>query len=128
MIFPPSLSTLFLIYGIFLILCGITAVSFIGLKAKTALISGGTSGIMAILTSWLYAQQHAAGMILGLFICSGLLVIFSWRSTKTLFALITLIQDKSSDAKGKAIAFLIISTMAVMTLFTLSMQILFLRS
>src|SRR6478609_7282258 len=108
----PLASVLFL-YGTFLICCGIVAVTFIGMKAKTALISGGTAGTLAILISYLVYTQvrfaSLAGILLNLF----LLIIFSWRVTKTLHSVFELIQQKHEDLKGKGIAFLIIGLMAI---------------
>jgi hypothetical protein len=112
-------------YGLFLISCGIVAVLFIGLKAKTALISGGTSGSLALLIAWFISGGYSGASFAGIALCLGLLIVFSWRSTKTLFRLIEMIQEKHPETNGKAIAFLIISLMAVVTLFTLILQIVY---
>jgi uncharacterized membrane protein (UPF0136 family) len=112
-------SPLLFYYGIFLIICGIVAVSFIGLKAKTALVSGGTSGVIAIAVghfvstgaTWATAASIAVPLLL--------LCVFSWRATKTLFTLMEMVRQPHEDFKGKAIAFLIISLMAVVSIFVL---------
>lgn len=122
----PLVVNLLAFYGSFLILCGIVSVSFIGMKAKTALISGGTSGTIALLISYLGSQNVALAPFAGLFLCTALLIIFSWRSTKTLLKVVELIPTNHPDLKGKVIAFLIISLMAVVTIFTLALQIIFL--
>lgn len=121
----PLVVNLLAFYGSFLILCGIVSVSFIGMKAKTALISGGSSGLTALLISYLGFQQVSWAPLAGLFICTALMIVFSWRSTKTLFKLFELIPANHPDLKGKGIAFLIISLMAVVTIFTLALQIVF---
>lgn len=113
-------------YGFFLITCGIISTIFIGMKAKTALISGGTSGVIALIIAYLISQQISGAKIAGLIISFALLIVFSWRSTKTLFKLFDLISPAHADLKGKAIAFLIISLMAVTSLFVLALQIIFL--
>ena len=112
-------------YGVFLIICGIVSVIFIGLKAKTALISGGTSGALALLTAWLITKEYEWAPIAGMLLCTALFIVFSWRSTKTLFRLFEMIQEKHEETKGKGIAFLIISLMAVITLITLMLLIVF---
>jgi len=110
-------------YGVFLILCGITSVTLIGIKAKTALISGGLSGIIAITIGHFISQGATWAQAAGLLICFALFIVFCWRSAKTLFKLLELVQERHEDVKGKAIAFLIISLMAVVTLVVLILQL-----
>jgi hypothetical protein len=119
------LITLLSFYGLFLIASGIVSVVFIGMKAKTALISGGTSGSLAILIACLISYKFTWAPIVGILLCSALFIVFSWRSTKTLFRLFEMIPEKHEEIKGKGIAFLIISLMAVVTLFTLMLQIVY---
>src|SRR5690606_32016109 len=107
------------------ILCGIVSVIFIGLKAKTALISGGTSGVISIVISVLIFNQVTVAKYAGIFVVAALFIVFSWRSTKTLFTLMEMISIAHEDRKGKAIAFLIISLMAVVSIFAIIMQIIF---
>lgn len=111
----PTASLLFF-YGLFLILCGITAVLFIGWSAKTALISGGTSGLIAITTGHFISQGSSAAVYEGLLVSFGLFCVFSWRSTKTLFAVFEMIQKQDEKLRKKGIAFLIISLMAVVSI------------
>lgn len=108
-----------ILYGTFLILCGIISVIFIGIKAKTALISGGTSGLLNISSGLLVYNSFTWGAYCSIFLTTALIIVFSWRSTKTLFRLMEMIQEHHKDWKGKAIAFLIISLMAVTSVFTL---------
>ena len=120
-----SLSTILAFYGIFLITSGIVSVMFIGLKAKTALMSGGMSGTFALgISYWSHAgggfQAAGAGMLLTV----ALFCVFSWRSTKTLFRVFELIPSAHADLKGKGIAFLIISLMAVVSLFVFVLELL----
>ncbi len=117
-----NISTLLFGYGLFLILCGIVSVIFIGMKAKTALASGGLSGLIAMGTGHLvYMQTHwaeIAGILLTLALCC----VFAWRSTKTLFKVFELIPAQHEDLKGKGIAFLVISMMAVVSLIVCLLQ------
>lgn len=109
--------TLLFYYGVFLILCGITSVIFIGMKARTALASGGISGLVAILLGHLLSTGASAGLYYGgMALAFVLFCVFSWRSTKTLYALFELIPAQHPDLKGKGIAFLIISLMAMVSL------------
>jgi hypothetical protein len=119
-LFVPSL---LFYYGVFLILCGIAAVSLIGLKAKTALASGGVSGLIAIAIGHFVSQGSDVAPIAGLFLCLALSIVFCWRSAKTLFKILELIPDRHPDVKGKAIAFLIISLMAVVSIVVLLLQL-----
>lgn len=121
-------TTLLFLYGTFLICCGITAVLFIGLKAKTALVSGGTSGCIAILSAYLLSQGYTSAKWLGLTLAGGLFIVFSWRTTKTLFSVFDMIAANDEGLKGKGIAFLIIGLMAIVTLFVFIVQLLLLFS
>jgi len=110
-------------YGVFLILCGIVSVVLIGMKAKTALASGGLSGVIAITIGHFISQGSTVAQVAGLLVCLALFVVFCWRSAKTLFTLFELIPERHPDLKGKGIAFLIISLMAVASLVVLLLQL-----
>lgn len=119
------IQNMLLLYGLFLICCGITAVVFIGLKAKTALLSGGTSGAICIGISYIASSQFHAAQIAGLVVSLALFIVFSWRATKTLFIIFEIIATPGNELKGKGIAFLIISLMAVVSLIVFGAQLLF---
>lgn len=110
-------------YGFFLITCGIGSVLFIGMKAKTALLSGGTSGIISILVGYFYSLHNKPLTTIAILIPLALFIVFSWRSSKTLFKLIERISNKSTETNSTAIAFLIISLMAVVSIFTFAIQL-----
>lgn len=117
-----SIIPLLFFYGVFLIVCGIASVAFIGKKAKTAVMSGGTSGLIALLISYLVSKGIYVAPLAGLVLALGLFCVFSWRSTKTLFKIFELIPAQQEELKGKGIAFLIISLMAVVSLFVFVLQ------
>ena len=117
------MNIILIFYGFFLITCGICSVLFIGMKAKTALLSGGTSGLISILVGYFYTLHNMPLTIVAILIPFALFIVFSWRSSKTLFKLIELISTKSTEANSKAIAFLIISLMAVVSIFTFAIQL-----
>jgi hypothetical protein len=119
-------TSLLTLYGVFLILCGIVSVVFIGMKAKTALASGGISGVVALLMAWLISRDIDSGRIGGIALAIMLFLVFSWRSTKTLFKIFELLQvpTPGDELKGKGIAFLIISLMAVVSIVIVILQLL----
>lgn len=117
------MNIILIFYGIFLISCGICSIIFIGMKAKTALISGGTSGLISITVGYFYSFHNIALVTIAILIPLALFVVFSWRSSKTLFKLMELISEKSTEVNKKAIAFLIISLMAVVSIFTFAIQL-----
>lgn len=124
MTLTPTAALLFF-YGLFLVFSGIIAVVFIGMKAKTALASGGMSGLLAMVAGHFSAAGSEVAPIFGIILSLGLFCVFSWRSTKTLFTLFDLIRTNHSDAKGKGIAFLIIALMAVVSIFVTLIQAVF---
>ena len=121
-----TLFTLILLsfYGVFLITCGIVSVIFIGMKAKTALLSGGMSGVIALVIAYLNKEPSSASMLAGLLLPAVLLLVFSWRSAKTLSRIFELIHTSSKDELvRKGIAFLIICLMAITSLVVFILQL-----
>lgn len=111
-------------YGLFLITCGIVSVIFIGMKAKTALVSGGMSGVVSLAIAYLNHEPSMATLLAALFVPFALLIVFSWRSAKTLFRIFELIPSSAKEElNGKGIAFLIISLMAITSLFVFVLQL-----
>src|SRR5436190_18847156 len=90
-------------YGAFLTLCGIISVIFIGLKAKTALISGGFSGGINLLIAYLIFNQIPGAKLSGVIVALALFIVFAWRSTKTLLGIFDLIEKTQEGIKGKGI-------------------------
>jgi uncharacterized membrane protein (UPF0136 family) len=110
-------------YGTFLICCGIASVLLIGAKAKTALISGGMSGIVSLVTGYFISTQAPGAQIAGIMVSLALFGVFSWRSAKTLFKVFELIPAADPALNGKGTAFLIISLMAVVSVFVTALQV-----
>lgn len=121
------LANLILFYGLFLIVSGIAAVVFIGWKAKTALVSGGTTGSIALFISNMLSNDVRVFMYAALVLPIMLFVVFSWRATKTFFRLIEMIAESDEEVNLKAIAFMIIGMMAIVSLvvFMLNFVLLF---
>jgi hypothetical protein len=112
-------------FGIFLIGCGIISVIFIGLKAKTALISGGMSGSISLLISYLIFHRIEGAHLAAVIFSFALFIVFSWRATKTLFAIFDLLAKDREGLQGKGIAFLIISLMAIVSFMVFAVQLVF---
>lgn len=118
-----QITYILILYGVFLIGCGVVSVIFIGMKAKTALVSGGTSGIISIIIAYLVSLEIPYAQVAGIVLPAALFCVFSWRSTLTLFKVFELIPAGHIDLKGKGIAFLIISLMAVVSLVMVLLQL-----
>lgn len=118
-----NISVLLFVYGLFLICCGILAVMFIGLKAKTALISGGFSGLLAIGVGHMIYLQTDWAPLAGFVLTVALFGIFAWRSTLTLYAVFELASSNNPDSKSKIKAFLIIALMAVVSMVVSLLQL-----
>lgn len=112
-------------YGLFLISAGVFSVVLIGFKAKTALFSGGFFGCLSLLTAYFIMDNVTGARLSGIVLALALFIVFSWRSTKTLFRIFEMIASGHEDLKGKGIAFLIIGLMAVVSLFVAVLQIIF---
>jgi uncharacterized membrane protein (UPF0136 family) len=109
-------TNLLLFYGFFLITCGIAAFTFIGIKAKTALISGSLTGSMALVISYYSKMNFTMAKCAAIVLTAMLFCVFAWRATITFLKLLDLVSEKSEERKSKAIAFLIISLMAIISM------------
>lgn len=117
------MAPLLIFYGFFLIGCGIASVWLIGPKAKTALASGGLSGSISLFLAYHVSNNFnwvsAVAMVLPL----ALFGVFAWRSARTLFKIFEMLKAESplDELKKKGIAFLIISLMAVVSVFVFAL-------
>ncbi len=111
-------------YGLFLIACGIISVVLIGSKAKTALVSGSLSGALSLSIAYLLSMDVQSAAWAGLVVAFGLFIVFAWRSAKTLFKIFELVSSSHrEELERKGIAFLIISLMAVVSIFVFTLQV-----
>ena len=96
-------------YGAFLMLAGLTGYLSNPEKAKTALLSGGTFGLLNIALGWLALRGWRAsrGIALGTAVFLG--IVFIWRSTVSWMAV-------AGGQPEKRTAALIISAMLTATL------------
>ncbi len=95
-------------YGAFLILIGLVGYLSNPEKAKTALMSGGTFGLLNIGLGVLAGRGWRPAVPIALTVAGLLAIVFSWRSTVTWLAY----SDGNSD---KLVAALLISSMLVAT-------------
>lgn len=86
-------------------------------------MSGGLSGAINIATGYFVASGSSLAPWIGIVVSLGLLIVFSWRSAKTLFKVFELIPSNHPDLHGKGIAFLIISLMAVVSVVVFMLQV-----
>ena len=74
-------SSILIGYGLFLILAGLTGYLSNPEKAKTALMSGGTFGVIQIVLGVLCLKGWNAGRKVGIGVAAFLALIFTWRAS-----------------------------------------------
>lgn len=73
-------STILISYGLFLILAGLAGYLSNPEKAKTALMSGGTFGLLQIVVGLIALKGWKPASKIGIGICSFLALTFTWRA------------------------------------------------
>ena len=87
-------------------------------------MSGGMSGALSLFIAYLVSTNTQGAAWAGLILSLGLFIVFAWRSTKTLFKIFELLgSPNKEELNGKGIAFLIISLMAVVSIFVFTLQV-----
>ncbi|TXK46388.1 hypothetical protein FVR03_10915 [Pontibacter qinzhouensis] len=115
------LSYLYAFFGLFLIGCGLLSVLVLGWKAKTALVSGGTFGLIALTAGHFLNLSQTWALYVGALEAVLLAGIFAWRASAAFLKLTELLQTHDTQAvRQKSIAFLIIATMFVTALVVLT--------
>jgi len=105
-------------YGLFLIIAGLAGYLSNPEKAKTALMSGGTFGLIQILVGSIASKGWKPARKIGIGVCAFLTLIFSWRSIVSWMAV-------AGGNGDKLFAASLISTMLIASVVTI---ILLLRS
>jgi uncharacterized membrane protein (UPF0136 family) len=72
--------TILICYGLFLIIAGLAGFLSNPEKAKTALMSGGTFGLIQIIIGAIAAKGWKPARKIGIGVCGFLTLVFSWRS------------------------------------------------
>ena len=96
-------------YGAFLIAVGIVGFLSNPEKAKTALLSGGTFGLLHIGLGWLSQRGWRPAAPVALGVATFLAVVFTWRATVSWLAV-------SNGQPEKLVAAVLISSMLAATL------------
>jgi uncharacterized membrane protein (UPF0136 family) len=109
---PKNLGTWMLGYGAFLIAVGVVGYLSNPEKAATALISGGTFGLLSILWGVLLRRGYDWARWAAIAMTGFLTVVFAWRSTVTWLAV-------SGGNSGKLVAAALITSMGVASVLTL---------
>jgi uncharacterized membrane protein (UPF0136 family) len=109
---PKNLGTWMLGYGAFLIAVGVVGYLSNPEKAATALISGGTFGLLSILWGVLLRRGHDWARWAALAMTGFLTVVFAWRATMTWLAV-------SGGNSQKLVAAALITSMGVASVLTL---------
>jgi uncharacterized membrane protein (UPF0136 family) len=95
-------------YGIFLMLAGLTGYLSNPEKAKTALLSGGTFGLLNLALAFLALRGWKPSVPIALGTAVFLGIVFTWRSTASWMAF-------AGGQEEKRVAAMIISTMLAAT-------------
>ncbi len=87
-------------------------------------MSGGMSGLLSILIAYFIKNDSVYATVFGIILPAALFIVFAWRSSKTLFRIFELLSEQTDkkELNGKGIAFLIISLMAIISLFVFILQ------
>jgi hypothetical protein len=109
-------------FGIYMILMGVIAFLLIGGSAKTALISGGSMGALALFFSYNIAKERFWAYLAAMAQTVFLIGVFAWRSTLAFLGTLEAIAIQEPFT-GKAAAFLTIGSMFVFALITFSILI-----
>jgi hypothetical protein len=114
---------LFAFYGLFLIAGGLLSIGLMGMKAITALLVAGGFGFIALVAGHFMNLQKGWAFLLGAAQTLVLIPLFGWRASKSFMEMIDMLQSAQNTLmQDKALAFLIIAPMFILTLFLGAMQ------
>lgn len=105
-------STILICYGLFLILAGVAGYLSNPEKARTALMSGGTFGLIQIAVGAIARKGWKPARGLGLGVCGFLSLVFIWRASAGWMAV-------AAGQSEKLFAASLISTMLVASIVTI---------
>lgn len=120
-------SNALLIYGLYMVIMGVLSFVFIGSTAKTALLSGGSMGLIAILFSFFVNKEKTFAIWGGLFQSLSLIGIFAWRGSISFLTIFEKL-ELGEPILGKSVAFLVIMSMFMMSLFVFTIQVMYLKN
>jgi uncharacterized membrane protein (UPF0136 family) len=115
-----NLSILFFFYGLYMIVCGIIPLFFLGQAARSAFVSGVVTGGLAIVFAYFLHQGRLWAFWAGNLLAVFLLGIFAFRASASFLRLVDLIAyGDSFQLPEKAVGFLILSSMFLISLIVL---------
>lgn len=124
-----QISYLYAFFGIFLIACGAVAIDVAGVQAKTALLTGGIGGIIALVAGHFLNRGKRWSFLMGAVEAGILTILLFWRTGTYFIRLLELVQQgQETDTTHTAgMAFLLTTAMLVVALLTLAVSVMFAR-
>lgn len=123
-----NISYLFAFFGAFLLACGAVAVDIAGEQAKTALITGGIGGALALLAGHYLKRGKRWAFMLGAGEAGLLTILLGWRAGTYFIRLLEMVQSNSETAEATQTAgmsFLLTTAMLVISFLTLTVCLMF---
>jgi uncharacterized membrane protein len=123
-----NISYLFAFFGAFLLACGAVAVDLAGEQAKTALITGGIGGVIALTAGHFLKRGKSWAFVLGAGEAALLTLLLGWRAGTYFIRLLEMVQQNTEPAdvtQTVGMAFLLTSAMLVISLLTLTVCLIF---
>lgn len=123
-----NISYLLAFFGAFLLACGAVAVDLAGEQAKTALITGGIGGALALFAGHFLKRGKRWAFMLGAGEAALLTLLLGWRAGTYFIRLLEMVQqsNQTADATQTAgMAFLLTTAMLVISLLTLTVCLMF---
>lgn len=123
-----NISYLFAFFGVFLLACGAVAVDLAGEQAKTALITGGIGGALALLAGHFLNRGKRWAFWLGAGESGLLTVLLAWRSGTYFIQLLEMVQvqlEPADATQTAGMAFLLTTAMLVIALLTFTVCLMF---
>lgn len=123
-----NISYLFAFFGAFLLACGAVAVDLAGEQAKTALITGGIGGAIALTAGHFLKRGKSWAFVLGAGEAGLLTLLLGWRAGTYFIRLLEMVQQNTETAdvtQTAGMAFLLTTAMLVISLLTLTVCLMF---
>ncbi|MFD2245060.1 hypothetical protein [Pontibacter ruber] len=123
-----QISYLYAFFGIFLIACGAVAIDVAGVQAKTALLTGGIGGLIALVAGHFLNRGKRWSFLMGAIEAGILTILLFWRTGTYFIRLLEMVQQGGQGAETTqtaGMAFLLTTAMLVVALLTLAVSVMF---